>query len=100
MDAPDLTCATLAPVSDIAVLEHQGLAAVLAAAMPEVRHHKRSLRGFGDPQQTPADEHLLVDEASGSAVRILVSWSQPHTRTCYAAATAGPRDLLAELIRR
>lgn len=74
-------------------LEHPAFPAVLAAAMPGVRHSRTS---WPDGQE----EHSLVDPETGSAIRILITWNRGRQRARTTVAEIGSRRLWDELVER
>lgn len=81
--------APLKPAVQVLALAHPALPSVLRMGLPGVRY--LASRVGRD------EEHLLVDDASGSAARIRIAWCSTLARTRCDAGEIGPRRLYDEL---
>ncbi len=92
LDFATLEAAPLRSAVTLPGLEHPAFPEVLAAAMPGVRRSRTT--SWTDEQ----DEHSLVDPASGSAVRIVITWDRAQARARTCIAEVGTRPLWDELV--
>lgn len=91
LDFATLQNKPLREVATLPGLDHPGLRMVLEAAMPGVRYSRNTGRAGGE-------EHSVVDPASGSAVRIVITWNRSQARSCTCIAEIGTRHLWTELV--
>ncbi len=88
-----LQAAPLMPARTLSGLEHPAFPSVLAAAMPGVEHTRSC---WPDEQ----DEHVLVDPATRSAVRVVIAWDRRQARARTWIGEVGPRRLWNEISAR
>jgi hypothetical protein len=80
-------------VTVTALVEHHALPAILAAALPGVTHSHQSLGA-------QRDEHVFVDEASGDAVRAVLTIDHATGTTSTEIGEVGEHQLWDRLIVR
>lgn len=93
LDFAALQSTTLREVAPLPGLDHPSFHAVLEAVMPGVRYS-------GKRWPAAPEEHSLVDPATGSAVRIVITWERSQARSCTRIAEIGSRRLWTELVDR
>ncbi|GAB3746590.1 hypothetical protein GCM10027598_85000 [Amycolatopsis oliviviridis] len=81
----------LTPAVFITGIEHRAAAAIVHAALPSVTHTRRSIHWL-------LDEHLFVDEATNTGVRVLTHWDEHSQCPRMEVAEIGDRLLWQRLV--
>ncbi|RSN39910.1 hypothetical protein DMC64_36935 [Amycolatopsis sp. WAC 04197] len=81
----------LAPAVFITGIEHRAAAAIVHAVLPSVVHTRRSIHWS-------LDEHLFIDEAANTGVRVLTHWDEHLQRPRMEVAEIGDRLLWQRIV--
>jgi hypothetical protein len=85
--------AALQPAVTLTAIEHRALPGILAAALPAVTHFRRQVSAL-------SDEHLFIEQATGEAVRVVLTFDQNTGRTSTEIGEAGGCLLWERLVIR
>ncbi|VVJ22640.1 Uncharacterised protein [Amycolatopsis camponoti] len=87
----DLRRSSLTPACFVPGIEHHAAAAIIRAGLPAIEHHRR-------PLQPRIDEHLFLDVAARTGVRILACWDDRAHRVRMQVAEVGEPDLWDRIV--
>jgi hypothetical protein len=87
----ELQTARLVPAVFVPGAEHQDAAAIVRTGLPTVVHQRRTLR-------RRLDEHLFLDAAAGTGVRVLACWDDRAHRVRMHVAEIGEHGLWDRIV--